>query len=216
MKCLICGKEYIALGVHIRRKHQIDPDDYREEFGMLRTAALVDDELAKTLSTHMKRRLADPEYLSEAQERCHANAKKLVGKPGPGMSDAGKAMIADRNKARNALYLQSRTEEVAGILLEHKSIHAVRKALGMGTDATKAIIAQFKTGYSKDAALDLRLQQATATQHAKRAVRVEAFKKAAVSAKSAAEACRLAGITKTTYKHWLKAGVIEKQPRIRG
>ena len=59
MKCEICGRDYVALGVHIKVKHKVEPDDYRDEFGILRTTPLVDADLSEHLSKAAKSRLTD-------------------------------------------------------------------------------------------------------------------------------------------------------------
>ena len=32
--CLLCGKAYAALGVHLATKHKLTSDEYREQFGI--------------------------------------------------------------------------------------------------------------------------------------------------------------------------------------
>lgn len=215
MECKICGKEYINLGVHLRHKHKLDPADYKEEFGILRVTALVDPELSAQLRAGQLRRLADPEYRLEKINVCRANAAKNVGWPSRGMSSAGKARLAQRNTDNNTAYLKTKAVEVCKIVADTKFISAVRHRTGMGTSAVKAIMKMGGITYSKAASLEQRLKNATASLHARRAVRVSEYKTHLGKASSAAEMCRIAGITKRTYKNWLAAGVIDRHPRTR-
>ena len=41
IRCLICGRKYKALGIHISQKHRMDVDDYRSRFGIPWTYGLV-------------------------------------------------------------------------------------------------------------------------------------------------------------------------------
>ena len=149
MKCLICGREYINLGVHLRHKHAIDPDDYREEFGILRVAPLVDAESSRHLSDSAKRRLKDPEYKSEMAAICKANAAANIGTARV-MSKAGKEALAKRNIDANKKYLQKQAPVVAKILSEKKTFIDVRRAIGMGHSAAKKIVAMGEASYSPD------------------------------------------------------------------
>ena len=137
MKCELCGRQYIALGVHLRHKHAVDPDDYREEFGILRTAPLVDEDLSAHLSAGAKRRLQDGDYKAEVQARCRANANANKGKPAPGMTRAGKAALAKRNSEANAEYLKQQAPKVASVLREKKTMLDVRRELGTSPTAGK-------------------------------------------------------------------------------
>ena len=103
MKCNICGREYIALGVHVRHKHQTDPDDYRDEFGILRTTPLVDEELSEIIRALAKNRMKDEDYKSEMTEKCKKNGASRKGKKGYGMTPQGKAALSERN-SKNVKY----------------------------------------------------------------------------------------------------------------
>lgn len=126
MKCEICGRDYIALGVHIRRKHKVDPDDYRDEFGILHTTPLVDDDLSKQLSALMKVRLQDEEYMEEVTERCKKNGSARKGENGYGMTAQGKAALAKRNASRTKVY---KVWVINGI--RYESSGKAAKALGV-------------------------------------------------------------------------------------
>jgi len=117
MKCEICGKQYINLGVHLRHKHKIDPDDYRDEFGILRITPLVDEELSRRLSAGANRRLLDDDYKREVQEICRKNSKANKTRVHSGMSNAGKAALAQRNSEANLEYLKKRSLEVKDEIL---------------------------------------------------------------------------------------------------
>ena len=162
MKCELCGRQYIALGVHLRHKHAVDPDDYREAFGILRTTPLVDQELSSHLSAEAKRRLQDDDYKAEAQARCRNNARSQKGKPTYGMTQAGRAALAKRNTARNEEYLKNQAPTVAKILFEKKTLLDVRREIGMNDRATKKIIAMGQASYNKDVAMLVATQRRVA------------------------------------------------------
>lgn len=210
MKCELCGRQYIALGVHLRHKHHVDPDDYREEFGILRTAPLVDDELSEKISASAKRRMQDEDYKAEFQAICRKNAEAKKGKPAPGMTRAGKAALAKRNTEANAEYLKSRAPEVAKILGEKKTMRDVAKALGVGPKAGKKMAAIAGVEYSKASAKEERDKRAAATTRAKAMARVARVMPYFDTTESAAEMCRLGGISIKTYKNWLRSGLIKR------
>jgi hypothetical protein len=47
IQCLICGKDYKALGCHINRIHKIDETSYKQQFGIPYTVGLVSAPTAK-------------------------------------------------------------------------------------------------------------------------------------------------------------------------
>lgn len=216
MKCEICGRSYIALGVHLRHKHQVDPDEYREEYGILRTTPLVDDDLSEQISKSAKRRLQDPEYKAEVQARCHANAEKNKGKPSAGMTRAGKAALAQRNTDANIAYLKQQASLVANVLREKGTMLDVRKVTGTGPIAGKKMAEIAGIAYTRESAKIVRDERAAATTRAKAMARVAKVMPYLETTKSAAEMCRLAGISIKTYKNWLKAGLIPRHPNGRG
>lgn len=152
MECLLCGKNYINLGVHLRRKHHVDPADYKEEFGMMKTTPLVDADLSEHMSKSMKRRLLDADYLAGAIEKCKENAVKRIGKPAPEYSLAAKAKVSERNRKNHADRLNKLAPIVAGILAKKKTLVDVRREIGMGAHAVWKIINMGKAEYSKDVA----------------------------------------------------------------
>lgn len=216
MKCEICGREYVSIGVHLRHKHKVDPDAYREEFGILRTTPLVDKELSVHLSGKAKQRLQDDDYRAETAEQCRANAAANKGRPAAGMTRAGKAALAKRNTASNATYLQAQAPAVAGVLREKKTLLDVRKALGTGPTAAKKIAVAQNVGYTAQAAKAERAKRAAATIRAKAMARIAKILPLLHTTKSAAEMCRLGGISVKTYKNWLRAGLIPRHPNGRG
>lgn len=216
MKCEICGREYIALGVHLRRKHKVDPKDYKEEHGILLAKPLVDDWLSVRLSESMQSRLKDAEYRAEMSELCMSNSRKNIGKPPREMTIAGKASIANSDKIRHEKYLIKQSVSVSEVLREKGTLLDVRKATGSGPTAAKkmAKIAGFE--YSKESAKVIRDARAAATIRRKALERVARVTPYLGTTKSAAEMCRLAGISIRTYKNWLSAGLIARHPNGRG
>lgn len=216
MKCNICGREYIALGVHLRHKHKVDPDDYREEYGMLLATPLVDEWLSKRLSSNQQSRLQDPEYKTELANVCRANAMNNVGKPGAGMTLAGKESIAKSDKARNQKYLEKQAVIVAEVLREKGTMLDVRMATGTGATAGRKMAKIAGVAYTRESAKIIRDQRAAATIRAKALARVANVMLYFDIAKSAAEMCRMAGISYRTYKNWRAAGWIARHPNGRG
>jgi len=153
MKCLLCGKEYIALGVHLRHKHQVDPVDYREEFGLLKTAPLVDDSLSKQISDSATMRMKDPEYKEYMSDICRRNAKKNIGTTPSEMSKAGREKLSKRNKEANELYLKKKAPLVEKILRDKKTLLDVRNQTGMGREGVKRIVSMGLATYNKKDAL---------------------------------------------------------------
>jgi len=213
MKCEICGKQYVALGVHLRHKHQVDPDDYRDEHGILRTTPLVDEDLSNHLSACAKNRLHDDDYLSEMQSQCRTNAESKRGRTGPGMTRAGKAALAKRNTEANEKYLRSeKAQMVAELLRKNQTMFDVWKTLGVGPTAAKKMAFLEGVDYSPSDAKNERQKRAADTTRAKAAARVAAVMPHFYTSKSAAEMCRLSGISIKTYKNWLSAGLIPRHP----
>ena len=216
MKCNICGREYVALGVHLRRKHKIAPSDYKEEYGMLLATPLVDDWLSERIRSSQQSRLKDPEYKAEVTYRCRANADKKLGKPGAGMTQAGKESIAKSDKARNQKYLEAQSVVVAEVLRKTGTMLDVRKATGTGPTAGKKMAKMAGVPYSREAAKIERDKRAAATIRAKALARVAKVMPYFETTKSAAEMCRMGGISIKTYKNWLAAGLIARHPNGRG
>jgi hypothetical protein len=213
MKCEICGKQYINLGVHLRHKHKIDPDDYRDEFRILRITPLVDKELSRRLSAVANRRLLDDDYKMELQEICRKNSKANKNRVHSGMSNAGKVALAKRNSDANFEYLKKRSLEVKDEILNGSgTIWGVRKKLGISGPAAKKMAKIAGIEYSSQFGKSARTLQRKSEL---RATAMERVKKVMVyfyTTKSAAEMCRMAGITTKTYKNWLKAGLIQRHP----
>ena len=152
MKCLLCDKDYINLGVHLRHKHHVDPADYKEQFGMMKTTPLVDESLSHRLSKSMKQRLLDPDWLAETTARCKENAANGVGISPAEYSQAGRDKVADRNRKNHADRLNRLAPVVAKILKEKKTLADVKREIGMGGHAIWKIIKMGKAVYSKEVA----------------------------------------------------------------
>lgn len=140
MKCELCGREYINLGVHLRHKHSVDPNEYREEFGMLRTAPLVDKELSAHISALAKNRMKDEEYLEQKRALCRKNAAAKKKGQKVQMSRKAKELLAKRNTEANARYLEQRAPAVLAMLRDKKTVRDVSKALRMRQSTVKKIV----------------------------------------------------------------------------
>ena len=153
MKCLLCSKEYINLGVHLRRKHHTGAADYKEQFGMLKTATICDPWLSKRMRESANQRLiGDPNWLAELRERCRANSVGRTGLPAAEFSQAAKDKLADRNRKNHADRLNRLAPLVEKILREKKTLADVKRDIGMSASAVKKIVAHGGAEYSKKAA----------------------------------------------------------------
>jgi hypothetical protein len=208
--CRLCGRTFVALGVHLRHKHAVDPDDYRDEYGILRGAPLVSEALSQHLSAAATRRLEDEDYKAEVADRCRENAKALKGRPGPGMTKQGKAALAGRNSAANAAYLNQRASDVAPLLGPSTTVHDICRSAAMSPGAVKKVLRLIGTAAAGGVAE--RAKRAAATQRAKAMARVRKVEPLLETTKSAAEMCRQAGISLKTYKNWLRSGLIKRHP----
>jgi hypothetical protein len=74
MICLICGKNYINLGVHVNKKH-MDCKEYKYMFNIPLTTPLAEKELCDSLSVGALKRLESTEYLDSLKKRCVENSK---------------------------------------------------------------------------------------------------------------------------------------------
>lgn len=212
MRCNLCGKEYAALGVHLHRKHKVDLNDYREEYGMLRTAPLVDPWLSERMRDSQVARLKDPEYTAELVARCVENSVRKLGANTPGfvMSSEGKARLVRRNAARNAARLSTITPLVHDAWANNAcTLLDVRASTKTGPLVAKRILG---SSYDKGAAIEERQRRGTAALNEKRQQHVAQVLSAIDPSWSGAELCRRAGISHTTYKRWVAAGWIPRCP----
>lgn len=216
MKCELCGRHYIALGVHLRHKHGVDPDDYREQFGITRMTPLVDEDLSAHISACAKRRLEDDNYKAEVQARCRENAEANKGKPWVGMTQAGKAAVAKSNSKRNAEYLKRQAPKVANVLREKKTMTDVTRELGTSRVVGKKMAAMAGVEYIAQSARAEGAKRAAVAARAKAMIRVEKVMVHFYTTKSAAEMCRRGGIGIKTYRNWLNRGLIQRHPNGRG
>lgn len=153
MECLLCGGNYINLGVHLRHKHHADPDDYRNEFCLMKTTALVDKELSDRMRKSAKARMLDPNYKSTMQSICLENARKNIWVTPSEMSIAGKEKLSKRNKEAHSKRLYKLAPVVNKILTEKRTIVDVRREIGMGRDAVMKIVSKGLAAYDKKSAL---------------------------------------------------------------
>lgn len=105
MKCLICHKNYINLGVHVKRKH-MSCDEYRREFNLPLGTPLADKELCELFSVSALQRLKDPVWLEECSQRMKGIAKENTGKKtGPlNLPEISKRRLMEMNKQTGESY----------------------------------------------------------------------------------------------------------------
>ena len=100
MLCLICGGNYINLGVHVQKKH-MSCNDYRRKFNIQLTTPLADKTLCESLSVSALQRLEDPEWLAECTKRCNENKGRRTKVVLPEIS---KKHLIDINKKTGESY----------------------------------------------------------------------------------------------------------------
>jgi hypothetical protein len=132
------------------------------------------------------------------------------------MTQAGKDSIVKTNKARNQKYLVAQSVVVAKVLREKGTMLDVLKATGSGPTAAKKMAKIAGIDYSAASAKVVRDKRAAVTIRANALARVAKVMPHLYTTKSAAEMCRLAGISNKTYKNWLAAGLIARHPNGRG
>ena len=140
MKCAICGDHFWALGVHVKHKHGICAKDYKSEFGMLLTSPLVHEEISQAIRESMKRRLNDPDYMTEVVDRCKENSKANKGMRLKSMrSEAAVELLSKRNKERNDKYLLSMADKVQEALNRTGFVSHVARELNMGAETIRGM-----------------------------------------------------------------------------
>lgn len=151
MKCELCGKEYRSLPNHLRRTHEVAPEDYREAYGILKGVPLVDLDVSEAIRRSINSRLQDPEYRQTMTEICMQNARNLkislAGKSSLGK--AGAASLAEHRKHQNEKYVKSKALIVAAILDAKKTIEDVRRDSGISPAVVKKILALGLATYSR-------------------------------------------------------------------
>lgn len=210
MKCQICGREYIALGVHVVVKHGVSTEDYRREFGLMKTTPLVDVDLSQHLSKMAKitffARSADEK--DEIRDRCKKNTKLRSYAE---MSDAAKSALASRNQTRNVAYLTDKAEEVTAIIEREKSVASVYKNIGMSRNAVIRMKALGLINYDKTEANIARLDKVAKTIDERRAPAIAKLLELHNCEMNNIEICKIAEVPYTTYKKWVKAGLLPRR-----
>lgn len=79
VQCHICGKFFVALGIHVKKTHEMTASDYRFEFGLSHTVGLVSEYLHERYQQGNGQRLKA--YASEAAEKAHIAHKALWNDP---------------------------------------------------------------------------------------------------------------------------------------
>ena len=209
MICLICGKNYISVGVHAKHKHGITADEYRHQFGMMKTTPLVDDDLSLHLSRTARITFAtrDRDEQEEIRERCRDNRAKH-GCPKGAMSDAGVAALGSRNKARNEAYLGGKSGAVAAVIEGSSFALDARRELGVGHSAVVAMARAGLISYDRDKAETARLAKVARSIEKRREPQIASVIALYDSKLTLAEICKSTGIGLTTYKKWRASGLV--------
>lgn len=213
MKCLVCGKNYIAVGVHAKHKHGLTANEYRREFGLKLSQPLVDTDLSEHLS-RMQRNLlrVDPERKSRCVERCLENAAKCIGTstPRPDLPTISRSCIAGSNTRRKLAYYEEKKDEVARAYLIHGSVHHARASIGMSGTTMKAIMTLSGVTHNKDMSKALGAGKAAVKYLIRREQEISRFKEAVARGMGKVEALKHAGVSVGPYKVWRRLGLVEK------
>lgn len=197
----------------MRVKHKVLLNDYCDEFGLLRSTPLVDSELSELLRASAKRRLQDPGYKEEATQLCLAMSAANKGRNISGMGPVGKERLAKRNKEANETYLsqlasnpkltQALRENLLPQVLEnlHTSRAVLKKVVG---DVTYRTLSQETKS--------VRVAKTRLTNRRKSAPVVLRVLGLMQTTRTITELCAQAEIGMTTYKRWVKQGVIPAHP----
>lgn len=214
MKCLVCGREYVNLGVHTKHKHGLTADEYKMEFGLLMTQPLVDPDLSEHLSRMAKiGMVADPSRKAKFAQQCRENAdQNRGGKLESRFNEASRQSIARSNVRRNEKYIESITPAIAAIVGKEKTGLAVQRTLGVSHQVFKRVAD--KVGYSKQAAREEATRRYKETAAVNTRARIDALMRHYDVARTASEMCRLAGVGTTTYKRFVKAGLMPRKVRV--
>jgi len=76
IKCLVCDKWYIHLGIHISRKHTISLRDYRIEFNIPLKKGLIGRKLRENTVEKSKHSFSDAKFLSFQNRKNRGGNKK--------------------------------------------------------------------------------------------------------------------------------------------
>lgn len=210
MICLICGKSYVSVGVHIRHKHGISPEEYREEFGLLKTTPLVDEGLSAHLSQDKKRYFAlNPDIKEVAAARLKAvESRNMAGS----MSKAGREKLSGRNSSRNREYLDQKKATVSELLNAGHSLHQVQKVTNVAPATIRGMVkAGLVKPYDKGAIERQRREKALETRAKTRDEEAAKILALYDTDLSAMEICRRVGVGYTSYKRWVKSGVLPRR-----
>jgi len=103
VECRICGRLFHSIGHHVRKAHDISANEYRDRFGILRSAPLTSDATRSKMSAAISRTIAsgalDAHYATNAERASDAAAegnriKAELGRAGqPGTDDVTRARI---------------------------------------------------------------------------------------------------------------------------
>lgn len=212
MKCIVCGRDYVNVGVHAKRRHGLTADEYRVEFGLLMTAPLVDKALSEHLSRMAKIGMkADPSRKEMLAERCRTNAAAALGKKiDSRFTTASKQRIAESNARRNDAYLERVSSVVNATIRSGGTSIDVRRMHGVSHAVVKKLHARGVVQYSVNDARKESSKRAAETQMAKS---IAALKMHYDAAENASDLCRLSGVGLTTYRRLVGRGLFQKKHR---
>lgn len=213
MKCEVCGRDYVALGVHVKHKHGITAREYKVQFGMLMTQPLVDSDLSEHLSRAAIRRMTDPEEHAICAELCRMNAATMKGKKldcefGP----AARARIASSNSSRNDAYLRTMAPKVSKLIDAGGAINDVKGCFGMGGAAVRRMIEMGLVSCQPEHSKAVQAKRFKATQAKKDAalaLRIQPHVKAAMHRD---DLLKRSGINQKTYYRLVRASLIPRMP----
>lgn len=81
VQCHICGRWFILLAPHLRWKHNLTPDEYREDFGLNRTQPLCAQSLSEKHRRHfIEQGLVGKHLCFNLSDFPHATERRLQGR----------------------------------------------------------------------------------------------------------------------------------------
>jgi hypothetical protein len=109
VQCHLCGRFYPKLGMHVRKGHGMDPDEYREQFGLNRGTALASPALSQKLSMILSEDLislqptVNPVTAATAEQRAQWRRK-------PGTRLQARQAIGEGQRRHQEVHPQPRKE----------------------------------------------------------------------------------------------------------
>lgn len=127
--CLLCGKQYRALGLHLKSIHDVTPDEYREMYGLPYRRGLTSEPTHTLKSAVGKRLFHDGVLLANVDTEAARQLAQEAAKH-KRTSYVHRLHTASRNREtahkRRGLYAFSRSKYIALLRAEHTPVEAAQ------------------------------------------------------------------------------------------